>query len=105
MISEVNCGCGVVLDNEQEVEWHRTTEGHLWSILKKELDGNYVSKKKIPEDAKCDICNEAQTKRKRAPKWFIVSGRDKLTVRCKKCKKDRLDLIKSQFRELLSKRQ
>ena len=51
------------------------------------MNGNYVYiKRKIPEDARCDICNEAPKEGKRAPKWFIVSDRDKLTVRCKRCK-------------------
>ena len=86
----VVCDCGSIFDHVGEIEWHRTTQGHVWYILKKELDCNYIYiKKMIPEDAKCDICN---------PKWFIVSHKNRLTVRCKKCKKDRLDLIKSQFR-------
>jgi len=55
--------------------------------LKKELDGSYVyTKKKIPVDARCDVCNEAPKNGQRAPQWFIVSNRDKLTVRCKRCK-------------------
>jgi hypothetical protein len=53
MNPEVNCDCGVVLDNEQEIGWHRTTEGHIWNKLKKEMDGNYnYTKKKIPKDVR-----------------------------------------------------
>jgi hypothetical protein len=105
MISAVTCDCGAILDHEGEVNWHKTTKGHVWYILKNELDGNYVyAKKKIPKGARCDVCNEAPKNGKWGPKWFIVSNKDRLTVRCKKCKKERLYLIKSQFRELLSKR-
>lgn len=77
------------------------TKGHVWNKLKKEMDGNYdYTKRKIPEDARCDICNEAPREGKN--KWFIVLYKNRLIVRCKKCKKDRLDLIKSEFREQLA---
>lgn len=101
MIPVVVCDCGARL-NDGEIDWHKTTKGHVWSKLKQELDGNYVyTKKKIPENAKCDICNQSPKNGKWAPKWSIVSNKNKLTVRCNKCKKRKLDLIKSQFSELL----
>jgi hypothetical protein len=103
MISEVICDCGIIFADKSGVKWHRTTQGHLWSKLKKEWDGNYVyRKKKIPKDARCDICNGAQKKGKRAPKWFIVANKEKLIVRCKKCKKEKLDLIKSEFAKIVN---
>jgi hypothetical protein len=90
MIPLVVCDCGARLDYEGDVEWHRTTPGHVWNKLKKEMDGNYVyTKRKIPEDAICDICNDGLVKGKRGPKCFIVDNKNKLTVRCKKCKKER----------------
>ncbi len=61
MISQAVCDCGVVLDNEQEIGWYRTTKGNIWNKLKKEMHGNYIyTQKKIPKNANCDTCNNTQ---------------------------------------------
>lgn len=115
MISEVVCDCGAIFDDESGVKWHRTTEGHLWFKLKMETDNHYVhirnsAKMKIPENVRCDICGEPahlkrlRVKGKRVPDWFVVANKEKPTIRCKKCKRDRLNLIKVKFAKLLRQR-
>jgi len=51
MTSEVICDCGVIFDHQSAVNCHRTTEGHLWTKFKKEMDGNYIrfAKTNIPD--------------------------------------------------------
>jgi hypothetical protein len=43
------------------------------------MDGNYVyAKRKIPEDAKCDLCDKSQKKRNRPPKGSSFQTRPNL---------------------------
>jgi hypothetical protein len=112
MTSEVICDCGIIFNHQADVEWHRTTEGHLWNKLKKEMDGIYIrfARSKIPENAKCDICGEQADlktllrKRKKVPDWYMVADIEKLRIRCKKCKRERLYLIKARFAKSLRQR-
>jgi hypothetical protein len=98
-------------NDEKDVEWHRRTEGHVWNKLRAETNNNYVyisnsAKTKIPENARCDICRElAHLKRlrvngKRVPDWYVLD-KEKMIVRCRKCKKEQLNLMKSQFAKLV----
>src|SRR5438128_1156557 len=107
------CECGIIFNHEAGVKWHRTTLGHVWNKLKKETNNNYVNisnyaKTKIPEDATCDICNKTahlkklRVKGKLVPDWYLVD-KDKLTVRCRKCKKEKSNLLKSRFAELVKR--
>jgi predicted nucleic-acid-binding Zn-ribbon protein len=68
-----------------------------------------AAKTKIQEDVRCEMCDEpARLKRlkvngKLVPDWWVVANNEKLTVRCKKCKRDRLYLIEAKFVRLLTK--
>jgi hypothetical protein len=95
------------------VKWHRTTPGHIWNKLKAETNNNYVymsnyAKTKIPEDATCDICNKTahlkklRVKGKRVPEWYVLD-KEKMIVRCRRCKKEQSNLFKSQFAELVKR--
>jgi hypothetical protein len=60
---KIICDCGAIFNHEGEVEFHRATIGHIWNKLKAMTNNNYVhisnhAKMKIPENTRCDICNE-----------------------------------------------
>ena len=42
-----------------------------------------------------------RVKGKRVPDWYVVDNKEKLIVRCKKCKKEQLNSVKMRFAELL----
>jgi hypothetical protein len=81
----------MTFNDEAGVKWHRTSEGHIWHKLRKEMNCNYLrfAKTKVPENATCGICGEPaemktlRVKGKRVPIWYVVDNKEKLTVRCK----------------------
>jgi hypothetical protein len=78
MIPEVLCE--VVLDNEQEIGWHRTTEGHIWIVI-------IILKGKFLRMQNAAFVMSHRKERK-APKWFTVDNKNKLCVRYKNAKEE-----------------